>query len=76
MPVTKALADHAGLRSVLVRDDGEGALASRSDWVLISDEDTVLDAPRIAEAASEIVEHPEWRLWTDDFNNLVQVLKR
>jgi len=76
VPVTKALADHAGLRSVWVRDDGEGALASRSDWVLISDGDTVLDAPRVAEAASEIVERPEWRLWTDDFNNLVQVLKR
>jgi hypothetical protein len=35
----------------------------------------VLDRPRIAEAATEITEHPEWRLWTDDFNNLVQVLK-
>jgi len=28
------------------------------------------------EATVPIVEHPEWRLWTDDFNNLVQVLKR
>ena len=75
VPVVKALADHAGLHAVWVRDDGEGALASRSDWVLLSDEDTVLDAPRVAEVSSEFVEHPEWRLWTDDFNNLVQVLK-
>ena len=75
VPVVKALADHAGLHAVWVRDDGEGALASRSDWILLSDEDTVLDAPRVAEVSSEFVEHPEWRLWTDDFNNLVQVLK-
>jgi SAM-dependent methyltransferase len=76
VPVVKALADHEGLSTVWVRDDGEGALASRSDWVLLSDEDTVLDAPRVAEASAEFVEHPDWRLWTDDFNNLVQVLKR
>ncbi|MEP7276236.1 MAG: fused MFS/spermidine synthase [Betaproteobacteria bacterium] len=76
VPVVKALADHAGLHAVWVRDEGEGALSSRSDWVLLSDAGTVLDATRVAEASSEFVEHPEWRLWTDDFNNLVQVLKR
>ena len=27
------------------------------------------------EAAREIESRPDWRLWTDDFNNLVQVLK-
>jgi hypothetical protein len=74
-PVVKALADAHGLRAVLVRDEGEGALGSRSDWVLLARNGTVLDRERIAEAATEIVPHPAWRLWTDDFNNLVQVLK-
>ncbi len=76
VPVVKALADHAGLRAVWVRDDAEGALGSRSDWVLLSGEGTILDAPRVADAATAFVERPEWRLWTDDFNNLFQVLKR
>ena len=76
VPVVKALADHEGLNAVWVRDESEGALASRSDWVLLSDDDTVLDAPRVVEASTEFVERPDWRLWTDDFNNLVQVLKR
>jgi hypothetical protein len=44
--------------------------------VLVSNNRTLLASPQIAEAASPINEHPEWRLWTDDFNNLFQVLRR
>ena len=29
----------------------------------------------LAEFATEIKPRRDWRLWTDDFNNLVQVLK-
>jgi hypothetical protein len=75
VPVVKALADAHGLRASWIRDEGEGPLASRSDWVLLARDGTVLDRPLIAESATAIDEHPEWRLWTDDFNNLVQVLK-
>jgi hypothetical protein len=75
VPVVQALADAHGLRATWVRDEGEDPLASRSDWVLLARDGEILDRPRIAEAATEIVRHPEWRLWTDDFNNLVQVLK-
>ena len=75
VPVVQALADAHGLRATWVRDEGEDPLASRSDWVLLARDGNILDRARIAEAATEIVRHPEWRLWTDDFNNLVQVLK-
>ena len=75
VPVVKALADAHGLRATWIQDEGEGPLSSRSDWVLLARDGTVLDSPLIAESAAEINEHPEWRLWTDDFNNLVQVLK-
>ena len=75
VPVVQALADAHGLHATWVRDEGEDPLASRSDWVLLSRDGKILDRPRIAEAATEIVRRPEWRLWTDDFNNLVQVLK-
>ena len=51
------------------------APASSSDWVLLSDRAESLDKPELAEAAKEIEAHDDWRLWTDDFNNLVQVLK-
>jgi hypothetical protein len=31
--------------------------------------------PQIAEAASEIATRENLRLWTDDFNNIIQVIK-
>ena len=74
-PVVEALAHAQGLDSILVSDDGSGALASRSDWVLISDSKEVLARPELADAATAIVPRRDWRLWTDDFNNMVQVLK-
>ncbi len=75
-PVVQQLAAAAGLNAVLVADDGDDAMASRSDWVLLSDSAAALAKDPIKEAATPIPAHPEWRLWTDDFNNVVQVLKR
>ena len=63
------------MKTLWIADDGEGTLASRSDWVLLTDEPSAARAPRLAEAAQPIAQRPDWRLWTDDFNNLVQVLK-
>jgi len=74
-PVVEALATSRGLRSVLVADDGDESLSSKSDWVLVAANQAVLDKAPIAEAAKPIEARPGWRLWTDDFNNLVQVLK-
>ena len=35
----------------------------------------ILGRPAIEDAATPIEARPGWRLWTDDFNNIVQVLK-
>ena len=35
----------------------------------------ILDKPELAGFATEIAPRRDWRLWTDDFNNLIQVLK-
>ena len=75
IPVVGAIAKAHGLSAVWIADDGEGSLASKSDWVLLSANEKLLGHPRLTEAALPIEEHPDWRLWTDDFNNLVQVLK-
>lgn len=74
-PVVQRLADAAGLYAVLVADDGAGSMASRSDWVLLSDSKASLEKELIAEASEAITPRPGWRLWTDDFNNIVSVLK-
>jgi SAM-dependent methyltransferase len=75
-PVVQQLADAQGLSAVLVADDGEEPMGSRSDWVLLSDSDEPLEAKAIDEVAETIEARPGWRLWTDDFNNIVQVLKQ
>jgi SAM-dependent methyltransferase len=76
VPVVDALARAHGLAVTHVRDDTDEGLANISDWVLIARSAARLEREPIAEASEAIVPRPDWRLWTDDFNNLVQVLKR
>jgi hypothetical protein len=74
-PVVKQIADTYGLKVALIADDeGEGD-ASRTDWVLVTRNQKLLDNEKIKEDTTEITEIPRLRLWTDDFNNLVQILK-
>ena len=75
-PVVAQLASAHGLTSRLVqtpRDDAH--LYSQSDWILMTHNDAFFTRPEIASAAKSIEQHPELRLWTDDYNNLLQVLK-
>ena len=74
VPVVHALAQTQGLEAVWIHDGGEDVLASRSDWVLVSSNRALLAKPRIAEAATPITARPDVGVWTDDFNNLFQVL--
>jgi SAM-dependent methyltransferase len=76
VPIVEALGKARGMRVTWIADDTDDALASRSDWVLLTSGGDVLDRPLIADDATEIESRPDWRLWTDDFNNLFQVLKR
>jgi SAM-dependent methyltransferase len=75
IPVVERLADAQGLHAVLITDEGEQGLSSRSDWVLVSDSAGSLAVPLIADAAKAIEPRREWAPWTDDFNNIVPVLK-
>jgi hypothetical protein len=73
-PVVEQLATARGLAIAWLeetRDDG----STVSDWILVSKDPIVLAKPYIAAAAQPIPTRPEWRLWTDDFNNIVQVLR-
>jgi SAM-dependent methyltransferase len=76
VPVVAGIAAANGMQAVWIHDEGDDALANRSDWVLVSNNRGLLASPRIADAASPITPHPEWRVWTDDFNNLFEVLRR
>jgi len=75
IPVVEALAAANGLEVIHIADEGPGSLASRSDWLLLSENKELLEKPELAEFATPIEPRRDWRLWTDDFNNIVQVLK-
>ena len=79
IPVVARIAREQSAHAVLVRDDPEdedNSLRSRTDWVLVSRDEKALQAENIvAGGGVPAGDRPEWRTWTDDYSNLVQILK-
>jgi MFS family permease/SAM-dependent methyltransferase len=79
IPVVARLAKEHGAHAMLVRDDPdeeEDYRRSRTDWVLVSRDLAALKRPAIGErGAVEPEDRPGWRTWTDDYSNLIQILK-
>jgi MFS family permease/SAM-dependent methyltransferase len=79
VPVVARLAKEHGAHVVLVRDDPdeeEDYRRSRTDWVLVSRDAAALERTEIVERGAVAPEgRPEWRTWTDDYSNLIQILK-
>src|SRR5262249_35934109 len=75
VPVVAALVETHHLHALLVVDPRSVEPAIASDWMLISDQRNSLEQPRLLEAATRIQARPDWAVWTDEFNNLVQTLK-
>ncbi len=76
-PVVARIAEHFALATTLVSDDPEGDdtdAYSRTDWVLVSAHRRLLADPALAKT-SVIAVRPDWRPWTDDFNNLYGILR-
>lgn len=73
-PVVQMIAQKRGLEIAWVRDTYEDG-STTSDWILLTKAKNLLLKPDILEASYIIPPEPGWRIWTDDFNNLVQVMK-
>ena len=73
-PVVGQIAKAAGAFAVNVYEKGEED-KTQSDWVLVSRDPKALEARLIKDVSDPVEVRPAWRLWTDDYNNLVQVLK-
>ncbi|HLQ38845.1 MAG TPA: fused MFS/spermidine synthase, partial [Planctomycetota bacterium] len=74
-PVVGQLAERHGLEAALIVDDAVRTSLSKTDWVLVTRSRTLLQAPAIVAAATPIEPIAGLRLWTDDYNNLFQILK-
>ena len=78
-PVVAKIAVSRGLRVGLIEyeptDEEEELYHSSSDWVVVTRNAALLSQPEVAKVVKPIEVGESTPLWTDDFNNLVRVLK-
>ena len=76
-PVVQMIADAHGIPATLISHDPDekDERYSRTDWVLITRDQAFLAGDAVKRAASEIKVPAGLSLWTDDFNNLLRILK-
>lgn len=75
-PVVQLLATEAGCEAEMVtNDDNRRKLIDSSDWVLVTRNRRLLDSVDSTVMIEPISVPPGLRMWTDDFNNLFQILR-
>jgi SAM-dependent methyltransferase len=79
-PVVERLAAEFGLAAAIVVDTpvqtrGLSYWDSYTEQIIVTRNAQLLEAPTLREAAQPLVARPGFRVWTDDFYNLLQVLK-
>lgn len=76
-PVVQQEAEHAGMKTAfIISPENEDTATYSSDWVLVTDNQELLSRNEIVDAQQSIVVPPGLRLWTDDYNSLLPVLKK
>jgi hypothetical protein len=80
-PVVERLAAAFGLTAVLVADaaesdEGADYWVSATDQIIVTKNARLLAAEPIQSVAEPLPPRPDFRVWTDDFYNLLRILKR
>ncbi len=77
LPVVWGLADHFHLQRAVIEDPGDGHYTTTSTWVLLAHDPAVLAVPAISSRAKPMAGYTtSLRLWTDEYSNLFQILKK
>ena len=71
-PVLLAIAEKHGLEYAYVHETSDDG-GTTSDWVLLTRYKPFILRPEIVAATEPVAPQPGWRLWTDAYNNLLQV---
>ncbi|MDP1654276.1 MAG: fused MFS/spermidine synthase [Rhodocyclaceae bacterium] len=74
-PVIENIARAKGLHVALIHDENDNPLLRNTDWVLVARNPDVLAQEAIRSRSTPIRGIPGLGVWTDDFNNLFDVLK-
>ncbi len=76
LPVVWPLADAFNLARAVISDPGDYEQRFPSLWVLLASDPALLADPEIASRAKNMDGYTSsLRLWTDDYSNLIQILK-
>ena len=76
-PVVQQLAATVGARAVLIENHGDDEDDIKpSDWVLVTRNEAVLNNESVDSGSKPIALQHGLRLWTDNYNNLFDVLKK
>jgi len=80
LPVIRKLADDAGLLTAHISDEpdfesGPEYWRSATDQVIVTRNKALLESPAIKEAAQPAPQRDDLQLFTDDFYNLLRILK-
>ena len=82
-PVVARLAGEFGMSAVMVTDEPENSYTtgmdywlSATDQIIVTKNRAILEAPALRAVVQTLPHDPAFRLWTDDFYNLLGVLKR
>ncbi len=76
VPVVWTLAEHFDLARSLINNSGDGVITYPSEWILLARDPALLTNPAITSHATPMNDYVSHiRLWTDDYNNLFQILK-
>ena len=74
-PVISGAAEHFGFKSAWVGSSGDGRITMANDWMLTSKDSELLSSPVLLKASqTKNPNLPAFRMWTDDYSNLFQVL--
>src|SRR5690606_18573838 len=76
-PVVQQIADAAGMKTAFVSHDPNenDERYSRTDWIMLTRDESFLTSDLVKKAASTVKVPAGMSLWTDDFNNLLRILK-
>jgi SAM-dependent methyltransferase len=75
-PVVKLLAEDADYATRLISSDEDVTMmVSPADWVLVTRNEEFLNKPETFAGSENITVPPHLRLWTDDYNNLYEILR-
>lgn len=75
-PVVQQLADQAGMKTAFISpsdDDSEDAWTA--DWIAVTTNEQFMNEADVKSAMIYIEIPPNFRLWTDDYNSLLPILK-